>query len=76
MIMQPDFVTVDDFNKAKEVARKKKDIPLIDKVRFESFTEGKSAQIMHMGHIGRRAGHSKAASQNCRNRRQTDRKTP
>ena len=49
MIMQPDFISVADFNKAKEAAGKKKDNPFIDKVRFESYSEGKSAQIMHIG---------------------------
>jgi Uncharacterized conserved protein len=49
MIMQPAFVTKADFNQAKEGAKRKKDNPFIDKVRFESFGEGKSAQIMHIG---------------------------
>lgn len=49
MIMQPDFVTKSDFDKAKEAAKKKKPDTAIDKVRFESFFEGKSAQIMHIG---------------------------
>jgi hypothetical protein len=49
MIMQPDFVTRADFSEAKEAARKKKDIPFLANVRFESYTEGKAAQIMHIG---------------------------
>ena len=49
MIMQPDFITKIDFESAWEAAAKKKDNPLIAKVRFESFKEGKSAQIMHIG---------------------------
>ena len=49
MIVQPDFVTKANFIKAKEAAKKKKDIPYIDNVRFESFSEGKAAQIMHIG---------------------------
>jgi hypothetical protein len=49
MIMQPDIVTRKDFENAVAVAKKKKDNPLIDKVRFENFTEGKAAQIMHIG---------------------------
>jgi len=49
MIMQPDFITVADFNKVKEDAGKKKDNTFIKKVRFESYTEGKSVQIMHIG---------------------------
>jgi hypothetical protein len=49
MIMQPDFVTRKDFENAVAASKKKKDNPLIDKVRFENFTEGKAAQIMHIG---------------------------
>ncbi len=49
MIMQPDFVTKGDFDRAKEASKKKKGNPTIDKVRFESFIEGKSAQILHIG---------------------------
>ena len=49
MIVQPDFVTKRDFDNAKEASKKKKDNPAIDNVRFESFAEGKSAQIMHIG---------------------------
>jgi hypothetical protein len=49
MIMQPEFVTkkmVDDA--LEEVARKKKPVSL-PLVRFESFNEGKAAQIMYIG---------------------------
>ena len=49
MIMQPDFITGEDFEKARQAAQKKRHNPAIDKVRFESFKEGKSAQIMHVG---------------------------
>jgi len=49
MIMQPDFITTKDFESAQKAAAKKKDNPLIAKVRFERFKEGKSAQIMHIG---------------------------
>jgi hypothetical protein len=49
MIMQPDFISIEDFEKAKEASRKKKDNPAIGQVRFESLKEGKSAQIMHIG---------------------------
>ena len=49
MIVQPDFVTKADFIKAKGAAKKKKDNPYIDNVRFESFSEGKAVQIMHIG---------------------------
>ena len=49
MIMQPDFVTEDDFVSAKEAAKKKKGNSSVERVRFESFKEGKAAQIMHIG---------------------------
>jgi hypothetical protein len=49
MIMQPDFFTPADFTIVKEAAKKKKDNPLLEEVRFEGFHEGKSAQIMHIG---------------------------
>ena len=49
MIKQPDFITRKAFDNAVTSAKKKKDNPLIDKVRFENFTEGKAAQIMHIG---------------------------
>lgn len=49
MIMQPEWVTgalVRDIT--HEVARKKK-LPALSLVRFESFTEGPAAQVMHIG---------------------------
>ncbi|MFA6082172.1 MAG: GyrI-like domain-containing protein [Patescibacteria group bacterium] len=49
MIMQPEFVTKDLFEKALESVKAKKHPAFIDKVRFESFEEGKSAQLMHIG---------------------------
>ena len=50
MIAQPDHVTKDLVAKARdEITRKKKDVPGLDKVRFEAFDEGLSAQIMHIG---------------------------
>ncbi len=49
MIMQPDFITKEMFNTAvKQVAEKKKPA-LIDKVRFDSYEEGRSAQVMYVG---------------------------
>jgi len=51
MIMQPEFITGEMVKEAKEeVARKKKPVSL-PLVRFESFLEGKAAQIMHIGHF-------------------------
>jgi hypothetical protein len=49
MMMQPDFITRRDFENAVKAAKKKKDNPALDNIRFESFTEGKSVQIMHIG---------------------------
>jgi hypothetical protein len=49
MIMQPEYVTAELFNEAAEQVKKKKNPPALSKVRFEVFSEGKSAQIMHIG---------------------------
>jgi len=49
MIMQPEFITEDMVTEAIETVRKKKNPTSLPLVRFESFTEGKSAQIMHIG---------------------------
>ena len=49
MIMQPDFVTKEIFEQAlTDLKAKKKNIQF-DKIRFESFEEGKSVQLMHIG---------------------------
>ena len=48
MIMQPKYVSKDDFTAAVEQVRKK-NLPALDKVRFECFHEGKAAQIRHIG---------------------------
>ena len=49
MIMQPDVVTPRLFYEAFEQVKKKKDSEALQKIRFESFSEGKAAQIMHIG---------------------------
>ena len=49
MILQPKYVTADDVNLAVELVKKKKNLPALPKVRFESFKEGPAAQIMHFG---------------------------
>jgi hypothetical protein len=48
MIMQPKYVTKPNFKNALEQV-KKKNLPAINKVRFECFHEGKAAQILHIG---------------------------
>ena len=49
MMMQPEFVENDLFDTAIEQVKKKKDLSALSKIRFESFAEGKSVQIMHIG---------------------------
>jgi hypothetical protein len=49
MIMQPQNVNAADVKVAMDQARKKKNLPTIDKLRFECFSEGKAAQILHIG---------------------------
>jgi hypothetical protein len=49
MLMQPDFATHDDIEKAKEAAAKKKPNAALSKLRFERYNEGLSAQIMFIG---------------------------
>jgi hypothetical protein len=49
MIMQPEYVTEDLVSKALEQVEKKKNPPALPKIKFESFHEGLSAQIMHIG---------------------------
>ena len=49
MIMQPELVKKEMVVKAIEEVRKKKNPVALPLVRFESFSEGKVAQIMHIG---------------------------
>ena len=49
MIMQPKYVTADDFKVAVEEVKKKKNPAALLKVNFESFKEGPAAQIMYIG---------------------------
>jgi len=49
MIMQPDFVTKEMIDGAMSDVRKKKNLAAIKRLRFEAFSEGKSAQILHIG---------------------------
>lgn len=49
MIMQPEYITKDLVNEALEQVKKKKDLPLLSKIKFESFKEGNAVQIMHIG---------------------------
>jgi hypothetical protein len=49
MIMQPKIVTETLFKDAVEQVKKKKNPTALPKLRFETFHEGLSAQIMHIG---------------------------
>ena len=49
MIMQPQHITKEMFKEALQQARKKKDNPALSKIRLETFHEGRSMQIMHIG---------------------------
>lgn len=49
MIMQPDSVTPRVLEKVKAEAMRRKPLPALSRVRLESFREGLSAQIMHIG---------------------------
>jgi hypothetical protein len=50
MIMQPDAITEEIFEEAREQVRKKKgDSPLLSKVKLAHFEEGLCVQTMHIG---------------------------
>lgn len=49
MLMQPESVTADQLAYARRELAKKKPSPALMEVRLESFHEGWSAQIMHLG---------------------------
>jgi len=49
MIMQPEYVTAELVEPALEQVAKKKKLPALSRMRFESLHEGLSAQIMHIG---------------------------
>ena len=49
MIMQPDYVTAKHVNAATKQLSEKKNPLALDKIRFESYHEGPSVQILHIG---------------------------
>jgi hypothetical protein len=49
LIRQPDEVTGDLFSRAVEEVTRKKGLPAVAKAGLESFTEGRAAQILHVG---------------------------
>jgi len=48
-IMQPEAITEDHFSRAVEQVRKKKNPASLNKLRFQSFRDGLSAQMLHIG---------------------------
>ena len=49
MVVQPESVTAEMLEQAREELRKKKSLALLDDVRFETYHEGESVQLMHIG---------------------------
>lgn len=50
MIRQPDFVTGDFFKEMLELTSKKKPHELLNALKFETITDGKCIQMLHLGH--------------------------
>jgi hypothetical protein len=49
MIMQPSFVEQNIINEAISEVQKKKNMSAVSALRFETFSEGRCAQILHIG---------------------------
>lgn len=49
MIAQPEFVTAEWVEQARAEALKKKGLPALERIRFETYAEGTAAQMMHIG---------------------------
>jgi hypothetical protein len=49
MIAQPAVVTAEHIEQVIAAARKKKDLPALDRLRLETYAEGPAAQIMYYG---------------------------
>lgn len=49
MIMVPDWITGEMMLEAKIEVEKKKDLPALEKVRWEVYQEGLAVQILHLG---------------------------
>ncbi len=49
MILQPEFITLENIEIAKTNAAKKKKLPLLNSLRFEKMNEELSAQILYIG---------------------------
>jgi len=49
MIVQPHFVSRENFEAVVTELRKKKELPGLNKIRFERLEEGRAAQMLHIG---------------------------
>lgn len=49
MIMQPKWVTADLVERVRQEVARKKDLPALPRMRFETYHEGLSVQIMYVG---------------------------
>lgn len=49
MILQPPVVGARTVTEAIASVKRKKELPALDRLRFEAFTEGRCAQILHVG---------------------------
>lgn len=65
MIRQPDFVDQNLINEIIEKTKKKKNLPNLDKVRFETIEEGLCVQMMHIGSFDDEAKNFKRMEEFC-----------
>jgi hypothetical protein len=49
MIRQPEYVTQELYRTVLDDVKKKKKLPALSRIRFETYAEGKAIQIMHVG---------------------------
>ncbi len=49
MIMQPDWITPEVYENAVADVQKKKELPGLQAIRLEPYTEGLAVQILHLG---------------------------
>lgn len=49
LIVQPDFITAEEIQRARGVAAAKKEVPRLNDLRLEVLREGNAAQVLHLG---------------------------
>ncbi|MGC4031042.1 MAG: GyrI-like domain-containing protein [Tepidisphaeraceae bacterium] len=49
MILQPPLLQYETIERAIGTVRRKKQLPALDRLRLETFTEGRAAQVLHVG---------------------------